>query len=185
MTFRQWLPQRRRWIKGWMQTVALCLGRGIPPGLRLPLRQQLAVHGILTAGVLGLLLYPASLCVIAARDRRRPRAAHSPTGVWRALLLALNLGNVAAVLVAAVVSALRGLAAARMRASRLAHSAAAALLGADVARRLAGALPVLPSARRTWEKTAHGVARDRRTPRTSRVRSSVLSRLRKLRSACS
>ena len=31
VTFRQWLPQRRRWIKGWIQTVALCLGRGIRP----------------------------------------------------------------------------------------------------------------------------------------------------------
>ena len=30
VTFRQWLPQRRRWIKGWMQTVALCLGTRHP-----------------------------------------------------------------------------------------------------------------------------------------------------------
>ena len=67
VTFRQWLPQRRRWIKGWMQTMALCLGSGIPRGLRLRLGQWLAVHGILTAGVLGLLLYPLSLAIVAGR----------------------------------------------------------------------------------------------------------------------
>ncbi len=137
------------------------------PRLRLPLRQQLAVHGILTAGVLGLLLYPASLVVVAwgaaaALDGRWPTALHS----WA--LLGLNLGNLVAVLAAAVIASLRGLRAARSRASRLAHRAAAGLLGADVVRRLAGALPILPDAF-AWEKTTHGVARDRRRRRRQRL----------------
>ena len=160
VTFRQWLPQRRRWVKGWMQTVALCLGRGIPQGLRLPLGQQLAVHGILSAGVLGLLLYPASLIVVtmavtAGLSGRWPTEPY----VWA--LLALNLGNLSAVLIAAAISAARGL------------RSAGAL-------RLAWHIPLLPAYwalmsfaawqalfqffRRPshWEKTTHGVARDRR-----------------------
>ncbi len=163
VTFRQWLPQRRRWIKGWMQTVALCLGGGIPRGLRLPLRQQLAVHGILTAGVLGLLLYPASLVVvamaiIAGLNGRWPTEPY----VW--VLLALNLGNLSTVLTAAAISAARGL------------RSAGAL-------RLAWLIPCLPVYwalmsvaawqalfqffRRPseWEKTTHGVARQRRRRR--------------------
>ena len=73
VTFRQWLPQRRRWIKGWMQTVALCLGRAHPAGPAAAARaSSLAVHGILTAGVLGLLLYPGlALASIAAAIARR------------------------------------------------------------------------------------------------------------------
>jgi cellulose synthase/poly-beta-1,6-N-acetylglucosamine synthase-like glycosyltransferase len=169
VTFRQWLPQRRRWIKGWMQTVALSLGDRIPRGLRLPLVRQLAVHGILSAGVLGLLLYPVSLitvtwAVIAVANGRWPLEPE----LWP--LLALNFGNLVAVLAAAVISALRG-------------------LGAAGARHLAWHIPFLPLYwalmsfaawqalfqffRRPseWEKTAHGVARDRRKRRRTVLRS--------------
>src|SRR6185295_6637067 len=156
VTFRQWLPQRRRWIKGWIQTVALCLGKGISPGLRLRPRERLAVHGILTAGVLGLLLYPASLLVIVG-TLIAGLMGHWPRDAWSWALLVLNLGNVVAILVAAAISAFRGLAAARML-------------------RLAWHVPFLPAywalmslaawqalfqffRRPTeWEKTAHGVA---------------------------
>ena len=73
-----------------MQTVALCFGRGISPGLRLPLRQRLAVHGILTAGVLGLLLYPASLWVIAA-GILAALEGRWPSGPLAEMLLLLNV----------------------------------------------------------------------------------------------
>lgn len=164
VTFRQWLPQRRRWIKGWMQTVVLCLGRGVPAGLRLPLRQQLAVHGVLTAGVLGLLLYPASLWVVGAAIVAAVNGSW-PTTTLAWVLLTLNLGNLAAVLLAAAISAVRGLAAARLL-------------------RLVPLIPLLPvywalmslaawqaffqyfRQPSAWEKTTHGVARDRRAPRS-------------------
>ena len=159
--FRQWLPQRRRWIKGWMQTIAPCLDCRLPPALRLPGREQLAVHAILTAGVLGLLAYPATPfivgCTIFAIMREE-----MPVGAL-ALLLTLNLANFALVLAAAAISACRGL-----RAARKLH--------------LLWCVPLLPlywglmslaawqalfqvfRAPSEWEKTTHGVARDRRTP---------------------
>ncbi len=162
VTFRQWLPQRRRWVKGWMQTVAICLGRSIPKSLRLPLVQALALHGVLSAGVLGLLLYPASL-VIVAWTTVAALSGSLPSGPYAWTLLVLNLGNLLAVLTAAILSSIRGL-------------ASAGLL------RLAWHVPLLPAywalmsfaawqalfkfflKPSEWEKTRHGVARDRRTP---------------------
>ncbi len=162
VTFRQWLPQRRRWIKGWMQTVALCLGRGISPGLKLPLRQQLAVHGILTAGVLGLLLYPASLWVIAVWIKAAIEGSW-PTGTLAWALLVLNLGNLVAVLAAAAISATRGLAAARVL--RLVwHIPLLPLYWALMSLAAWQALFQFFRKPSVWEKTAHGVARGRRTP---------------------
>lgn len=160
ITFRQWLPQRRRWIKGWMQTALVCLNWTIPAGLRLSLRENLAVHGIVSAGILGLLLYPVSLMVIALALFALLRGAGPDSG-WALALLALNLANVAAIVVAAVVSSLRGLAA--VRALRLAWMLpllpAYWMLMSLAAWQALLQLPRNPSG---WEKTTHGVARDRR-----------------------
>ncbi len=161
--FRQWLPQRRRWIKGWMQTVAVLLGRAITPGLRLPLRQQLAMHGILTAGVIGLLLYPASLvilllAILAGLEGRYPHDG----AAWA--LLALNAANAVAVLLAAAVSALRGLAAARI-AHLAPHILMLPLYWALMSLAAWQALFQFFLRPSTWEKTAHGIALDRRVPR--------------------
>jgi hypothetical protein len=165
VTFRQWLPQRRRWIKGWIQTVAVSIGSGIPLGLRLTLKERLAVHGILTAGVAGLLLYPISLVVVglaaaAAISGRWPEGAYS----WS--LLAFNLANLTAVVSSAAISSWRGL-----RAAGAMH--------------LVWHIPMLPAywalmslaawqalfqyytRPAEWEKTTHGVARDRDSRRTS------------------
>jgi hypothetical protein len=79
--FRQWLPQRRRWIKGWIQTSLLCLGGHVPRGLRLSLPQRLAIHGIMSAGVLGLLLYPLSFVVILTTAAALLRGEW-PVGPW-------------------------------------------------------------------------------------------------------
>jgi cellulose synthase/poly-beta-1,6-N-acetylglucosamine synthase-like glycosyltransferase len=162
VTFSQWLPQRRRWIKGWIQTSLLCVGRGVPRGLRLPLRQNLAVHGIMTGGVLGLLLYPVSFLTLGAFAATFWRGEW-PAGFWEWLMLATTLGNLGLLFLASAISALRG-------------------LRATAALRLAVLIPGLviywglmsvaawqavfqlfrsPS---VWEKTVHGVARDRRTP---------------------
>ncbi len=145
-----------------MQTVALGLGTGISPALRLPLREQLAVHGILSAGVVGLLLYPISLLVVGvgAEDLVDGYWPSSPR-TW--LLLALNLTNLAAVLLAAAVSAARGLKAAG--ALRLAwHIVFLPFYWALMS--LAAWQALFQFLRRPtlWEKTQHGVARDRRMP---------------------
>jgi glycosyltransferase XagB len=163
VTFRQWLPQRRRWIKGWMQTVALCLGKGVPGHLRLPLGQRLAMHGVLTGGVLGLLFYPASFWIVTVTIEA------ALTGDWPSspltrTLLAINLGNLFVVLLAAIVSSLRGLAAARLL--RLAwHIPLLPIYWALMSFAAWQALFQFFRKPSAWEKTTHGVARKRRAPR--------------------
>jgi glycosyltransferase XagB len=163
VTLRQWLPQRRRWIKGWIQTVALSFGRGVPDHLKLPVAQRLAMHGVLTGGVLGLLFYPAAFWLVAVA------ISAALTGNWPAssltlALLIINLGNLFVVLLAAAVSSLRGLAAARL----LKLVWCIPLLPIYWALMSFAAWQALfqffrnPSA---WEKTTHGVARKRRAPR--------------------
>lgn len=162
VTFRQWLPQRRRWIKGWMQTAILCLAGRVPPGLRLPRRQSLAVHGVITAGVLGLLFYPLSFIVLALAALSIVRG-DGPATLVAAVLLGMNLLNLAAILIAAAISGLRGL-----RAAGALHLACHILcLPAYWALMSLAAWQALFQLFRTpsnWEKTPHGVARDRRIP---------------------
>jgi len=143
-----------------MQTLMPCLRRSVPRGLRLPLAQRLAVHGILSAGVLGLLLYPLSLGVVAwalIAGLYEPQLAGRD--IW--LLIAINLGNLGALFVAGAIAAARGLIA----------------IGA---RHLIWHIPLLPiywglmsfaswqalfqffRSPSRWEKTTHGIARDRR-----------------------
>jgi hypothetical protein len=156
-----------RTYKGWMQTVALCLGPGISPGLRLPLRQQLALHGILSAGVLGLLLYPASLWVIGVAIDDAIEGSW-PTNPLTWALLMLNVGNLVAVLLAAFVSAVRGLAS--TRALRLIwHIPLLPLYWAPMSLAAWQALYQYFRKPSDWEKTTHGVAHRRRPPRSSSV----------------
>ena len=61
------------------------------------------MHGVLTAGVVGLLLYPLSLWFIALGVFAGIEGSY-PTSLLSLALLVLNLGNLAAVLVAAAVS---------------------------------------------------------------------------------
>ena len=120
------------------------------------------MHGIITAGVLGLLLYPLSMALIVMMSAAAYRGTLT-LDAWTLPLLVANCGNLAAILVAAAISATRGL-----RATR--------------ALRLVPLIPLLPvywtlmavaawqalaqfvKDPSGWEKTAHGVARERRTP---------------------
>jgi glycosyltransferase XagB len=56
LRWREWLPQRRRWLKGWLQTALVALRRGGRRRLR-PI-DALAVHGLISGAVLSLLVYP-------------------------------------------------------------------------------------------------------------------------------
>ena len=145
-----------------MQTVVLCLGNRIPKRLRLPLGQTLALHGVLSAGVLGLLLYPASLVVIALTTFAALSGSW-PVGPYTWTLLVLNLGNLLAVLVAATLSSIRGLASAGLL--RLAwHVPLLPVYWALMSLAAWQALFKFFLKPSEWEKTRHGVARDRRTP---------------------
>lgn len=163
VTLRQWLPQRRRWIKGWIQTVAPCLARGMPKGLRLSLRERLAVHGILSAGVLGLLLYPASLYVLAAAAIAFMNDSWPEEALLR-ILLCINIVNFLAVIVAAVVSTVRGVLAVR-RPRLLLLIPLLPVYWALMSFAAWQALVQYYRSRFTWEKTTHGLAKARRTPR--------------------
>ena len=162
VSFSQWLPQRRRWIKGWMQTACIAIPGRAPRHLGLSPLEALAVHAVITGGVIGLLLYPLSILgvVYAYGPWMDGRFPATPVD-WA--LIAVNGCNLAGVLLAAAVSSLRGVR--RTGALRLAWlipllPAYWALLS-FAAWQAAWQFIRDPS---KWEKTLHGVAKDRRTP---------------------
>lgn len=166
---RQWFPQRRRWIKGWMQTALLAMPGRLPPHLRLPLRQSLAVHGILTGGVLGLLLYPASIASIAYTAGAIGDGSFSPGPLGWALV-ALNGFNVIAILSGSAIAAFRGLRLTGM----LRRAWLIPLLPLYWALMSLAAWQALGDLVRSpwrWEKTTHGIAQDRRWRPAPHVRS--------------
>jgi hypothetical protein len=109
--------------------------------------------------VLGLLLYPASLLVIAVAIDDAIEGSW-PTSILAWLLLVLNVGNLLAVLLAALVSAVRGLAS--VGALRLAwHIPLLPLYWAPMSLAAWQALFQYFRKPSAWEKTTHGVARRR------------------------
>jgi hypothetical protein len=120
---------------------------------------------VLTAGVLGLLLYPASLWVIAVAIEDAVEGSW-PTNMLTWALLMINVGNLIAILLAAVVSAVRGLSSAR--ALRLVwHIPLLPLYWAPMSLAAWQALYQYFRTPSAWEKTTHGVAHGRRAPRSS------------------
>jgi len=159
VSLRQWFPQRRRWIKGWMQTALLSLPGRLPSRLRLPFRQWLAVQGILTGGVLGLLLYPVSILAIGQTARAIGEGRFSP-GPAGCALLAINGFNLLAILSGASIAAIRGLSAT----GRLHRAWLIPLLPFYWGLMSLAAWQALADLMRSpwrWEKTTHGVAKDR------------------------
>jgi cellulose synthase/poly-beta-1,6-N-acetylglucosamine synthase-like glycosyltransferase len=161
----QWLPQRRRWLKGWMQTVLVTLDRRDRSSRRLSWAGWLLVHGLLTGGIVSLLAYPLMFVW--------PLFLYAVPGIWQQLdspafdvLIAISLFNVGAFVVAALVSSLRGLS--RIRRLRLALLLPGLpvyyLLMSLATWQALGQLFRAPSA---WEKTDHGVSHKRCTPPAS------------------
>jgi cellulose synthase/poly-beta-1,6-N-acetylglucosamine synthase-like glycosyltransferase len=158
----QWLPQRRRWLKGWMQTAAVCLAPGRPRACRLGPVDWLAVHGIVTAGVVSLLVYPLSAVVVTLAALLLEQGLR-PTSALGTALFWLNGFNLFAFLFATYLSALRGLRA--VGALRLApwlfFLPAYWTLMSFAAWQALFQFLTEPS---RWEETRHGVAPQRRTP---------------------
>ena len=167
-TLALWLPQRRRWIKGWMQTAIVCVAGPVPAGMRLSWMEGLAVHGTITAGVLGLLLYPVSF-VLAAAMLMAPSGGWSEQALWQWAWRALNMNLVVIVVAAAVCAArgVRGIGVPRL----LPWIACLPVYWAFMSYAAWGALFQLIRSPSSWEKTPHGVARQRRTPGGPRGRS--------------
>jgi glycosyltransferase XagB len=156
--WRDWLPQRRRWIKGWMQTAIVVL-RWRKPRLK-PLH-ALAVNALITDAVLSLLAFPVSLVLFAV-------ALWSiGSGIWPDspfswAFLGVNSFNAAAFLLASGTAGWRGLKA--IEATHLAPCIAALpiywLLMSLAAWQ---ALFLLLREPFRWEKTEHGISRMRRS----------------------
>ncbi len=159
--FSQWLPQRRRWLKGWMQTALVAL-TGRHRRRRLPPLSGLAVHALITTGLIALLCYPAiAACGLAWW--LFPEYFPAPTTPAGWTLRAINIANLVLFPVASAVSAWRGL----RRSGQGALGANIALLPAYWALMSFAAWQAIfqffhkPYA---WEKTAHGVSRVRARP---------------------
>ena len=161
----QWLPQRRRWLKGWMQTVLVTLDRRDRSSRHLSWGGGLLVHGLLTGGVVSLMTYPLMFAW--------PLLLFAMPGLWQRLdtpafdvLIAFSLFNVGGFVLAALVSSLRGLA--RIKRLRLALLLPSLpvyyLLMSFATWQALGQLFRAPS---KWEKTVHGISKNRRTPAAS------------------
>jgi cellulose synthase/poly-beta-1,6-N-acetylglucosamine synthase-like glycosyltransferase len=162
MRLTQWLPQRRRWLKGWMQTVLVILDHRNGKSRYLSWAGRLLVHGLLTGGIVSLMTYPLMFAW--------PLLLFTMPELWQRLdtpafdvLIAFSLFNVGGFVLAALVSSLRGLS--QIRRLRLARL----LPGLPVYYLLMSfatwqALGQLFQAPSKWEKTDHGISRRRRTP---------------------
>ena len=165
----QWLPQRRRWLKGWMQTVLVTLDRRGRSSRHLSWGAGLLVHGLLTGGLVSLLTYPLMfawpllLFVMPGLGQRLDTPAFD-------VLIAIALFNVGGFVLAALVSALRGLSSiGRLRLALLLPTLPVYYLLMSFATWQAlGQLFRAPS---TWEKTVHGISQHRRTPAAASARS--------------
>lgn len=104
----QWMGQRRRWVKGWMQSllVAMWPGRGSAPALT-P-KDRLAVLAILGMGVAGLLAY-APACLVGLVAALALGGVPEPDGLLAWGLLAANFLNVTVLVLSSSVMAFRGL----------------------------------------------------------------------------
>jgi glycosyltransferase XagB len=61
-TFRQWIRQRTRWLKGWMQTYLVHTRQPWRLNAELGLRGALGFHGLMGALILSALVHPFVLC---------------------------------------------------------------------------------------------------------------------------
>lgn len=157
--WREWLPQRRRWIKGWLQTALVTLRCPKP---RLRLLDALLVHSLITGAVLSLLAYPISLLLLPAALWSLEAGAWPQSALgWS--LLAVNAVNLVAFLLASIIAGCRGLKAvgAFHLAVWIITLPAYWLLMSFAAWQ---ALFWLSRDPFQWEKTEHGISRQRRSP---------------------
>lgn len=154
---RNWLRQRTRWLKGWMQTYLVHTRRPFRLAADLGLRGALGFHIVMGGLVLSALAHPLLYALLAwqAVTGRLLEPAGTPieAALWAAAWINLGAGYLASI-VLGVVSALRrgqpGLAL-----SALAMPLCWLLVSAAAYR----ALYQLAADPYRWEKTEHGLAR--------------------------
>ncbi|WP_224406744.1 glycosyltransferase [Afifella sp. IM 167] len=158
---RQWMAQRRRWLKGWMQTLLVAFrpaGPGVP---RLTFSDALAVMAILGTGVAGFLVYPLVLAMLAIVFLLFGEIPPPETPLVGALM-GFSLLNGILLVVFSAVMAVRGLLAIR-RPDLMPLVPLLPLYWLAMSLAAWQALFQLLRTPFLWEKTEHGLSRARRT----------------------
>ncbi|MBK1623039.1 hypothetical protein CKO32_05620 [Afifella marina DSM 2698] len=159
VSLSQWMGQRRRWVKGWMQSllVAMWPAQGSAPALTA--KDRLAVLAILGMGVAGLLAY-APACLVGLLAALSFGGMPEPDGLLSWSLFATNFLNVTVLVLSSAIMAFRGL----RSVGRPDLVPMIALLPFYwLAMSLASWQAFFQLLRRPflWEKTAHGLSRAR------------------------
>jgi cellulose synthase/poly-beta-1,6-N-acetylglucosamine synthase-like glycosyltransferase len=162
VTFRQWIGQRTRWLKGWMQTYLVHTRQPWRLTAELGLRAALGFHALMGALILSALVHPLFYVLVLTHvlhgELLTPSDTIAGTVFWSIACLNLGAGYVTSILVGA-------LSAWRRRRRELALSALfMPLLWLLMSVAAYRALYQLITDPHRWEKTEHGVT----SPRTSR-----------------
>ena len=157
IALRSWIPQRTRWLKGWMQTYLVHTRRSAKRRQALDWRSQFGLHVLIGGMLLSALVHPIVLAIVGWLAFTGNLLAPSASTMERALvwigLANLGLGYVSAMLAAAVASWQRGW---RQLSLQALLMPAYWLLISFASYR---ALLQLITAPHLWEKTAHGHSR--------------------------
>jgi glycosyltransferase XagB len=168
VTFAAWLPQRTRWLKGWMQTYIVHSRRPMRSLQALGPFRWLAMHAHFAGIILSCLLYPFSVCLVAlqllAAQSSEPGDGWLEQVLLTAALFTLLAGHSVAILHVAATAI------GRKRWGLLLQLPTLPIYWLLVS--LAGyrALYQLATQPFLWEKTSHGVSSRRRAVRPPRPR---------------
>jgi cellulose synthase/poly-beta-1,6-N-acetylglucosamine synthase-like glycosyltransferase len=157
-----WIPQRTRWLKGWMQTYLVHTRRGAGSRRALGWRPWLGLHVLIGGMVLSAVVHPVVLVTLGWLVLTGNLLAPTTSGMERALiwigLINFGLGYVSAMLAAAVAAWQRGWR--RLSLDALLMPIYWLLISFASYR----ALLQLMRSPHLWEKTAHGHSRTRGHP---------------------
>jgi glycosyltransferase XagB len=104
--FRDWLPQRTRWFKGWMQTYLVHTRTPITLGRDLGFKRALGLHVYIAGLILSSLAHPVMYLLLIAHwlsgQAFAPPAGSINAAVWWASWASLGIGYLSSVLVAII-----------------------------------------------------------------------------------
>ncbi len=166
--FGQWLRQRTRWLKGWMQTYLVHTRQPLRLIRELGLRGALGVHVLMGALVLSALVHPLFYALLGYHALSGAFLARADTGLgaalWTVAWINLSAGYLVSILVGALSVSRRGRPG--LAVSALLMPLCWLLVSAAAYR----ALYQLATDPYRWEKTAHGTPLpSRKRPRARRA----------------
>lgn len=152
-TFRQWLPQRTRWIKGWMQTYLVHTRQPFRLLRGLGLWRTLGFHALIGGFILSALAYPVFLFA-AVIEFTGPRPFATEPGSLHHAALTIALVALTAGIAAALLQLFIGAARGRLKELRW-HVLAAPLYWLLISIAAYRALIQIVWRPHVWEKTPH------------------------------